>query len=343
MRRTGAARRGGAHEGQGEGRGRGVWMGRRAACAAGEPGGDPWNLEVSTIGHDSRQFSPARYPPPVAQEHTRRLRKALYTHCWPATGHGAAAASWHVGLIVAACAGPLHARRHTDSTTAARRGRAPRPARIHSRCGTAAGSCRDVTLVLTTPVTSVLPQPRALAAHTEAEARRAAGVTCIAHRRRARGRPRRRGIARGGGARLPSARRREWATRWPPRSRPRTSSGPRAAPGAERSRWPPAHPPPSCGGRLRAPTRPVRLSVGPAGRLRQHAAACRGTAFGAGRCWRAVTCQRAHACTTHTHPTPHTRCAARATPFPTSRARVPRSPMIPCSRSGRRCGEPMRR
>ena len=141
MRRTGAARRGGAHEGQGEGRGgRGVWMGRRAACAAGEPGGDPWNLEVSTIGHDSRQFSPARYPPPVAQEHTRRLRKALYTHCWPATGHGAAAASWHVGLIVAACAGPLHARRHTDSTTAARRGRAPRPARIHSRCGTAAGS-----------------------------------------------------------------------------------------------------------------------------------------------------------------------------------------------------------
>jgi hypothetical protein len=115
-------------------------MGRRAACAAGEPGGDPWNLEVSTIGHDSRQFSPARYPPPVAQEHTRRLRKALYTHCWPATGHGAAAASWHVGLIVAACAGPLHARRHTDSTTAARRGRAPRPARIHSRCGTPAGS-----------------------------------------------------------------------------------------------------------------------------------------------------------------------------------------------------------
>jgi hypothetical protein len=71
------------------------------------------------MGHDVRQFSPARYPLPVGHEHTRRLRKALSTHCWPATGHGTD--NWHGGFRVAACAGPLHARRHTASTVVARR------------------------------------------------------------------------------------------------------------------------------------------------------------------------------------------------------------------------------
>jgi len=94
--------------------------GRVAQSAASRGRGrDPWNLEVSTMGHDARQFSPARYPLPVGQEHTLRLRKALSTHCWPATGHGTD--SWHGGFRAAACVGPLHARRHTASTVVAKR------------------------------------------------------------------------------------------------------------------------------------------------------------------------------------------------------------------------------
>lgn len=98
-------------------------------------GKDLWNLEVSTMGHDARQFSPARYPLPVGQEHTPRLRKALYTHCWPATGQGTD--NTHGGFRVAACAGPLHARRHTASTVVARRAALCQCVRIR-----AAPSCR---------------------------------------------------------------------------------------------------------------------------------------------------------------------------------------------------------
>lgn len=105
--------------------------GRHASKAAEGPGAqaaasrlrgrNPWNLEVSTMGHDARQFSPARYPSPVGQEHTIRLRKALSTHCWPATGHGTVDARWHGGFRIAACAGPLHARRHKANNVVARR------------------------------------------------------------------------------------------------------------------------------------------------------------------------------------------------------------------------------